>query len=151
MRLYEIMYEIENCVDFQTGEIDVERLSELEIARDEKIQNSALFIKNLRADAEAFKKEKLEFAKRQKQAEMKVNQLKYYLSKCLDGNKFETDKVKISFRKSESVEIDESLFDDDRFFEMERKYNLSDIKKALKKGERIDGAEIVESQNIQIK
>ena len=59
MNLYEIDQEIMNCVDMETGEIiDPARLDELQMDRDIKIENIACWIKNLYADAEAFKTEK---------------------------------------------------------------------------------------------
>ena len=81
MNLFEIENEIMNCWDQETGEIlDSDRLDQLEMERDTKIENIALYIKNLTADAEALKAEKQSFAERQKAAENKVESLKKYLS-----------------------------------------------------------------------
>ena len=67
MNLFEIENEIMNCWDQETGEIlDSDRLDQLEMERDTKIENIALYIKNLTADAEALKAEKQSFAERQK-------------------------------------------------------------------------------------
>ena len=150
MRLYEINYEIENCIDFETGEVDIERLTELEMEKKKKIHNIGLLIKNLDADAEAYKKEKLEFAKRQKAAENKVESLKKYLSDCLAGEKYEDEKLKINFRKSKALELS-TEFHDERFISYVEKIDNAGIKEALKKGENIPGAVIVERSNIQIK
>ena len=58
MNLYEIENEILKCVDEETGEIfDVEKFEALELARDVKIENICLWIKNLKAEAEALKLE----------------------------------------------------------------------------------------------
>ena len=58
-RLYEIMQEIEGFefeVDGETGEIlNADALDLLEIERDTKIENICLWIKNLRADARAYR------------------------------------------------------------------------------------------------
>ena len=52
MNLFEIENEIMNCWDQETGEIlDSDRLDQLEMERDTKIENIALYIKNLTADA----------------------------------------------------------------------------------------------------
>lgn len=150
MRLYEIDYEIENCIDFETGEMDVEKLEKLEVEKKKKVHNIGLLIKNLTADAEAFKREKLEFAKRQQVAENKIKSLKAYLSQSLNGESFEDEKVKISFRRSQAVFVDD-CFNDERFISYEPKVDKTAIKEALKKGENIEGAEIVENLNIQIK
>ena len=106
MNLYEIDQEIMNCVDMETGEIiDPARLNELQMDRDTKIENIACWIKNLYADAEAFKTEKQSFADRQKAAENKAESLKKYLTNYLAGQKFSTPKVAISFRKTSSVNV----------------------------------------------
>lgn len=63
--LYEINQEILNCVDMETGEIiDMDKLGELQLAFDVKVENIALWIKNLLSDAEAIKAEKLKLAER---------------------------------------------------------------------------------------
>ena len=106
MNLYEIDQKIMNCVDMETGEIiDTARLDELQMDRDTKIENIACWIKNLNADAEAFKTEKQSFADRQKAAENKAESLKKYLAGYLAGQKFSTPRVAISFRKTSSVNI----------------------------------------------
>lgn len=77
MNLFEIENEIMNCWDQETGEIfDSKKMDQLEMARDTKIENIALYIKNLTADAEALKAEKQSFAERQKAAENKAEALK---------------------------------------------------------------------------
>ena len=46
--LYEIDFEIMNCIDFETGEVvDVEKLTELQMEREHKIESVALWVKNL--------------------------------------------------------------------------------------------------------
>lgn len=81
MNLFEIENEIMNCWDQETGEIfDSKKMDQLEMARDTKIENIALYIKNLTADAEALKAEKQSFAERQKAAENKAEALKRYLA-----------------------------------------------------------------------
>lgn len=86
MNLYEIDKAIETAfnlaIDPETGEVNEEQmmlLEMLEMDRDKKIENVACFIKNLRADAAAYKAEKDAFAKRQKQAENKAESLSNYL------------------------------------------------------------------------
>lgn len=113
MNLYELNEAIVNAlnaaIDPETGELIDEAaldLSEfLESERDEKIENIALWIKNLKAEAEALKAEKDSFAKRQKAAENKAEWLKGYLASALNGQKFKTVKCSVSFRSSEAVEI----------------------------------------------
>lgn len=152
MTLYEIEEAITNCVDLETGEIiDEQALAGLQMARDEKVENIALWIKDLKAEAEALKAEKLALAHRQQVAENKAESLKNYLTAYLNGDKFKTAKVAISYRSSKSVNIyDEELIPKD-FITYEPKYNKADIKKAIDDGLDISGAEIIEKTSIQIK
>lgn len=156
MNLYEIDEAVMGCVDMETGEIiDTEQLDKLSMERNQKIENIALWIKNLNADAEAFKAEKQAFDARQKAAENKAASLKKWLSGYLAGNAFKSTKVAISFRRSESVQVNDinaiADFDDQYIKHAEPTADKTAIKKALKDGIAIPGAELVENQNIQIK
>ena len=108
MTIYEIDNEIMNCIDVETGEvIDTEKLNDLQMERDAKIENVALWIKELKAEAEAIKNEKQALADRQRVAENKAESLKNWLAYALNGEKFKTAKCSISYRNSESVEVTE--------------------------------------------
>ena len=108
MKLYEIDNAILDCIDTETGEvIDIDKLNELQLERDTKIENVACWIKDLKAEAEAIKAEKLALAERQKAAENKAESLKKWLAYALDGEKFSTARCSVSFRKTESVEVTE--------------------------------------------
>ena len=140
-------------MDMETGEIiDTERLEQLQLAFDNKVEGIALWIKNLLSDAEAIKAEKDKLAERQKACENKAKNLKEYLSKFLGGQKFKTPKVSISYRKSESVEVtDISKLDDDYLKFAEPTVDKTKVKKALKAGTTLQGVVLVENQNIQIR
>ena len=151
--LYEIDEEILNCVDMETGEIiDVERLGQLQLAREDKVEGIALWIKNLLSDVDAIKSEEGKLAQRRIANENKAKNLKEYLSKFLNGQKFKTPKVSISYRKSESVEVtDLSKLDDDYLKFAEPTVDKTKVKKALKAGTVLQGVSLVENQNIQIR
>ncbi|MBR5583950.1 MAG: siphovirus Gp157 family protein [Lachnospiraceae bacterium] len=152
MNLYEIDAAIMECCDFETGEIiDIERLDELEMARDTKIENICLWIKNLTAEAEALKAEKLAFEARQKVTNNKLENLKKYITQYLAGAKFSTPKVAVSFRKSESLEIKPGAMIPDEYMKYKPEVNKTDLKIAVKAGLKIEGVQIVTNQNIQIK
>lgn len=156
MKLFEIDEAIMNCVDMETGEIlDFEMLERLSMERDKKIENIACWIKNLESDAEALKAQKQTFADRQKAAENKAASLKQFLANYLDGQKFTAPTVAVSFRKSESVQIDDlnAIADFDTMYikYAEPAADKTAIKKALKEGIAIPGARLVENNNIQIK
>ena len=111
MKLYEIENAILECIDEETGEvIDTDKLDALLMERDAKVENVALWIKDLKAEAEAIKTEKQKLAERQKVAENKAESLKKWLVYALGGQKFSTAKCAVSFRNTESVEVtDEGL------------------------------------------
>ncbi len=152
--IYEIDKQIADCIDFETGEvIDEEKLEQLQIERDVKIENIALFIKNLNADIKALKEEETNLAERRKSKENKVEQLKNYLTSVLDLVPFESARAKISFRKSVAVNILDETRIPSEYTKTETvvKVDKKAIGDALKVGIEIDGAELVQNQNIQIK
>lgn len=153
MNLYEIENEILNCVDMETGEIvDIKKLESLQMERDQKIENIGCWIKNLLADARALKEEKDNLATRQKSAENKAASLKSYLLKYLDGEKYKSAKVSISYRTGTSVDIAEGAVVPDKFLKYsEPTPDKTGLKAALKAGEILPGITLVASQNIQIK
>ena len=166
MKLYEINEQIEallsrEVIDIETGEVlddnGFEELKSLEAERDLKLENIGLFIKNLDADVLAIKEEEKKLADRRKVKENKAKSVKQFLSDYLqieDLKKFETAKIKLSFRKSESVNVTvaaEKL--PSEYYKEKTEYTADkiEIKKALKAGVEIVGAELVESNNLQIK
>lgn len=153
MNLYEIDSAIMDCVDMETGEIiDMEALEDLQMERDQKIEGIGCWIKNLLADAKALKEEKDNLAARQKAAENKAASLKAYLSSYLNGEKFKTAKVSISYRKSDSVNIAEGAVIPEEYLKYsEPAPDKIGLKAALKAGEKIQGISLVTSNNIQIK
>lgn len=142
----------------ETGEIaqgDWEALEELTEARDTKIENIALYIKELDAQASALKAEKEKLEARQKSTEKKAQRLRDYLSMNLQHERqdsFESSRVKISFRKSEVVSIVDDLLPK-KYLAKKVTYapDKKAIKELLKAGQTIKGAYLTEKQNIQIK
>lgn len=151
--LYEINEAILDCVDMETGEvIDPEKLSELQMEFDDKVEGIALWIKNLLSDAAAIKEEKNKLAERQRVCENKANSLKEYLSGFLGGQKFKTARVAISYRRSRSVDVQDMTAVPEAFLKCaDPTVDKTGVKKALESGEEVPGCVLVESQNIQIK
>lgn len=155
--LYEIIEDIENCIDEETGEIDEESLDALNIEYADKVESVSLAIKNLAVQVDGMDAEKKRLEQRIKVAKNQSDRLKQWLHhaiKELQGwEKFETPKVKVSFRRSESVEIPYEDMVPDSFceFETKRKPNKAAIKAAIKSGEVVPGASLVEKENTQIK
>lgn len=111
MTLYEIDKEIQALIT-DDGEIeDIERFDALAMERDKKIENVGCWVKNLDAEAAAMREEEKTLAERRHRLESKAERLKAYLDHALDGAKFESPRVAISYRKSKAVEIqDEAVF-----------------------------------------
>lgn len=152
--LYEIDKSILECIDQETGElIDFERFESLQMERSQKIENVALWIKNLQSDALAFKAEKEAFAERERAATKKAEQLKEWLAEALEGQKFSTGKCAVSFRRSESVEItDENSIPQELMIQaITFRPDKKAIKEHLKAGQAVSGCRLVESLNTQIK
>lgn len=169
MNLYEIDKRIsdtiEFCCDLETGELlDDEMLenilNDLELSKEEKLTNIAKYIKNLKADAKALQEEKLKFAKRQKVAENKVERLKKYIDDFIrntQGEDFNNFKFKdvnntISYRKSQSLEIDDIDKINDDFLKVEKTVrDKKELTKALKNGLNVDGCHLEEKYSLQIR
>lgn len=157
MTLFDInkaILDFEYEIDEETGEIlNAEALDQLQMAREDKIEGVGLWIKNLTAEAEAVKKEKDAMADRQRRLEKKVESLKRYLEWALQGEKFSTPRISMTFRRSESVYIPDETELDDRFVNitMVKKPDKKLIKDTLKAGLEVPGAELVTKQNLQIK
>ena len=153
MNLYEIRNEILACVDEDGEVIDFEKLDELTGDFNVKVGNIARWIVNLDADIKACKERKELFAQRQKAAENKKQSLLNYLSGVLDGQKWQDEDVRISWRKSQSVEVSDVdvLPDEFKVTETTIRADKIKLKEALKLGEIIDGARLIENNNISVK
>ena len=160
MNLYVINKQIEiilSQVD-ENGELPesaVESLEQLAVDEQTKIENTALYIKHLVADAKAIREEELALAERRRTKENKVDKLKEYLSGYLtakDYKKYETPRAVLSFRKSVKTEVDEKVLpDSEMYWVTTRKPDTAWIKTLLKEGKEVPGAKLVEHQNIQIR
>lgn len=151
--LYDIDTRLYSLLDEETGEItDIEAFEKIQLERDEKIENIALWVKNLKADAEALKAEKLAFAERQKSAEKKIDSLKRLLSDALSGQAFKTARVALSFRKSSEVQIDDIKEISDEYLRYKApEPDKTAIKAAINEGKEVAGARLVSKVNLQIK
>lgn len=152
MNLYEINKAMQECINLETGEIDLELFEKLQLEKDEKIENVALWIKNLSSDVESMENEKKAFEKRIKACKNNVSSLKTYLEMVLNGDKFQTAKCSITFRKSKSIEVtDISKLEKNYLKYAEPTADKAAIKKAIESGVTVPGASLVENLNVQIK
>lgn len=153
MTLYEIDAGIADCIDGETGEVlDYEKLDALQMERDRKIENIAHLCENVKNDIAGLKEQEKIFEARRKSAEKKLDRLKGYLSHVLQGQRFETVRAKVTFRKSEAVIVeDEAKVPKDYWVEkVTEGIDLTAVKNALKAGKSVEGARIEERYNPQI-
>lgn len=164
MKLYEIKERYIKLMDMiEDGSIPedaiADTLESIEGEFEDKVDNIASLIKSLNAEAGAIYEEEKRLEERRKRKEKNIDSLKSYLSATmlqLGKSKFESSKNVLSFRKSTSVWIpDEETFKtkhpDLCKTETVVKISKSDISELLKAGQEVDGAQLVEKQNLQVK
>lgn len=161
MSLYEIDQSILALVDPETGEIlDDAALEQLQMERESKLENIACWIKNLTAESAAIRQEETNLAERRKVLERKTERLKKYLAEALNGEKFQTAKCAVTFRKVSRVEIADacSVADwcdnngmGDLVVYREPTVSKNELAKLLKAGAEIPGATIAEGISLGVK
>lgn len=151
--------EIINSYDPETGEITeeaIQKLNDSGLAIEEKSVNTAKVIQMYTDNEESVDKEIERLKNIKKSIGRNKQRLKDNIKYCMDETgiqKIETDLYKISFRKSESVEVyDEALIAPEYIKETTKTApDKTAIKKALKEGLDIQGAKLIQSNNLQIK
>ena len=163
--LYEIAADYINFLEaIENGDIPEEAIEDtleaIKSSFEEKSDSIACLIKNLDAEISAIKAEETRLADRRKAKERQKERIKSYLESTLllaGVDKIETARNRITFRKSEAVTVDENFIEwakanrDDLLTFAEPTPNKTEIKKALKEGAEIVGAELRVNNNIQIK
>ena len=158
MKLYEIDAQIYALIDPETGEItDLEAWDALQIERGQKLENLALYYKDVKAEAEAIKAEEANLSERRKAAEAKAERLKTKLEQLLGGEQLKTSRVVCQYRKTQSVEVDEPFIEwafknaTDLLTFTAPKPNKVKIREAIKAGREVFCAEIVDGVSFSIK
>ena len=153
-------------VDMETGEVIAEDnlddiLSQLQMAELDKLENLALYVKNLEAEAEAIRSEERALQARRKIKEKKAERISAYLLGYMQQTgkkKAETPRCALSLRNSKAVEITNAA--DFWAYAMEhpelaRTKDPEPDKKAigdcLKLGANVPGAALIERQSLSIK
>lgn len=121
-----------------------------------KIENTCKVIKEIEADSIGIGEEIKRLSALKKQKENAVKKLKEYVEFEMNGiglNKVEGKLFKISFRKSKVVKVLDETKIPKEFIKVKTTESISktDLGKALKNGEIIEGAELVENKTLQIK
>ena len=160
--LYDIDQEILACIDDETGEIlDVEKLDALQMERERKLEGVALWVKDLKAEAAAVKEEADKLTARKKALDNKIESIKTWLLGALDGEKLKTPRCNVYQTHSQRVNIPDepklisflkTLNEPEKFLRFkDPELRKDEIKKALKDGTIIPGAELEETESVVIK
>lgn len=155
------MMDDEELVDLDTGEvISVEdALARLNMAREAKIENAALMVKNMTAEAAAIRSEEKKLAERRKALENKAESVKRYLLAVLypEGGvpeSYESARVRVSARlNNPAVAIDDESALPDVFWRetVKREPDKVEIMEVLKRGIAVPGAHMERSRRVDIK
>ncbi len=160
MNLFNIKQEYINLVNTiidNNGELSPELSQDLAINETElkeKAINYGYVIRSFEYENDIIDAEIKRLKALKEQKEKAIQKLKDAVSDAMNLygiEKVESPALKLSFRKSESVEISENL---DKRFMIEKVTLQPDkvaIKEAIKKGEQVEGAVLVINQNLQIK
>lgn len=158
--LYELNKEIEEVletlVDDTTGEINEEmydKLNQLNIDRDNKIENCILYAKSLKADGESIEEEAKALIERAKQKFNKAERILGYVEFTLNGAEFETAKCRVTYRPSQTVEIVNESAIPDKYLKVTTtsRPDRMAIKKVLKDGGLVPGTVLVDHKRMQVK
>ena len=161
--LYEIDQAILDCVDLETGEIlDGEKLTALQMEREAKLEGVALWVKDLRAEADAVKAEADKLNARKKALDNKIDSIKTWLAAALNGEKLKTARCNVYQTHSTQLNvIDEQsvvnwIQTHSREPEQYLKFTLPEIRKdavkaAIKDGAEIPGACLEQTESVVIK
>ena len=160
MRLYDIDVNLRALwtkIAEQEGEIteeDMQMLNELEIAKNDKLEGYGVIIREMKSEideCDAEMKRIKEIADRKKNA---MERLKKSLQEFMIGNeidKLESVKVKLSFRKSQSLEIEEDAIIPEDLMRIKKEPDKTAIKDFIVNGGELQGVHLLDKKNIQIK
>lgn len=148
-----------NGIDLETGEIKPEIIQQLSISRNElevKAVDYGYVIKAFDDEIGIIEKEIERLEERKAYVKKNKEKMKQIVGGAMEEfgiTKIKGDTLQLSFRKSEIVEVfDENLLDE-KFKKEKTEISIDKtaIKNAIKNGENVQGAKIVEKNNLQIK
>ena len=162
LSLYNIQQEYislaEQIID-NDGLLSEEMEAALQINKDQlesKSQCYGFIVRQLEGECDMIDNEIKRLEAMKKSRGKTVDRLKESVSKAMqlyEIDKIETPTLKISFRKSESIEVEEESLIDEKFMTVKttRTPNKTAIKEAIKNGEIVLGVTLKQNQNIQFK
>lgn len=163
MKLYELSFALERLLadpavlDPETGELTPDgeqQLDALQAELETKVLDIAAYIVGERTEAEAVEQQAKRLRERAARHERRAESLERYLARHLTpGSQRMADaRVEIGWRRSTAVEVDESKLPAQWWREkVERVPAKAELSKALKAGETVDGAALVERWHLKVK
>jgi hypothetical protein len=155
--LYAISDAIIKVEDFIEDENELaEYLDSLKIDFSEKVSQVLMYRRGLELTQEALGSEIDRLAQLKKYYERKSENLKNYVSSSMQKigkDNLELEIAKLSFRKSESIEVTNIAELSPEFITVKttESADKTAIKKAIKEGKEVTGAELITKLNLQIK
>lgn len=163
MKLYELLQNFRNLQqvlenageDENLKELVINSMKGLECDLSTKVENIVRLIKNLQAEVEALKAEEKRLARERKIRENKIENLQGYLFDTISG--LEKREVKggiftVSVKKNPPKAIVEDLNAIPRQFIVNTpSVDKKMLKEALKNGEKIEGAKLVQEESLKIR
>lgn len=146
----------------EDGEImDREAFDALQMERDKKAENMALWVLDLKDEESAIRNEIGRLKEHLDSAERKEKRLKEYLKTVLEGEVLKTPTVSVSYRTTQAVEINDveqvvNWAEKDERYESvltykEPEISKTELKKLLNEGVEVPGAAIVMNTSTIIK
>ena len=161
MRLFEIVDGVQNLlelsVDRETGEISEEGLAaldELELTLDEKLTNTALYLKGVEAERDAVAKAAKELSDRAKIHTRQADRLREYLRSNMErvGHEGLSDpRVKLGWRSSTAVVVDAGASLPVELLCVKTSPDKKAIGDLLKAGTEVEGCRLETRKNLQVK
>lgn len=164
--LYEISSELRNLydklengegVDLETGEIEPELVNALAVNQ-QNLQTKGIdigfVIKSFDDEIDLYDREIKRLQERKQVLKNAQERVKNNLKSAMEEfgiELIEGRTLKISFRKSESVEVDNVDELDEKFKKVKVEADKTAIKQAIKNGEEVKGARLVKNNNLQIR
>lgn len=153
MKFYEIAEQIAQCIDEETGEVNVERLNELIAERDKKIESLALYTISLAADEAALGEEIARLQKRKKSIANKRQSIRDFLAANLNGEKFKSPMVTVSYSTRSVFVVDDEAQIPKKYKTLVKTYELDEdlIKADIQMNGSVRGCHIDKKTSLTIR
>ena len=157
MNLYELSLSFQEVQNMDLDpEVMKDTLDSIGGTFENKAENMAKIIRNLESDRLAYKEEEDRLKTKRQAVENKLKWLKTYLKDCMKltgKTKFKSGMFNFSIQKNPvSVNItDENILPEDYLISRPPKVNNTLLKKALKDGIEVPGAELKQTEGLRIR